>query len=130
MTRCALILLDRLFLLAHTALILFVLVGWIWPGSRRLHRWVVLLIAGSWFGLGLRYGIGYCPCTDWHWQIRRQLGDDDLPTSYIKFLLDSWFETSIGAQLVDAVTLALFLLVFALSNFLWCLEWWRERKVR
>ena len=123
------ILLDRLFLLSHTALILFVLVGWIWPGSRRVHRWVVFLIAGSWFGLGLRYGIGYCPCTDWHWQIRRRLGDADLPTSYIKFLLDSWFQTSIDAQVVDAVTLVTFILIFTLSSLLWCLEWWKERQV-
>jgi hypothetical protein len=25
----------------------------------------------SWFGLGLFYGIGYCPSTDWHWRIKR-----------------------------------------------------------
>ena len=32
------------------------------------------------------YGWGYCPCTDWHWQVRARLGFDD-PPSYIQLLI-------------------------------------------
>lgn len=110
--------LDQLFLLFHTALILFVLVGWIWPVLRRAHLLLLILIAISWFGLGICYGIGYCPCTDWHWYVRRTLGHTHLPNSYVKFLLDSWLNLDLDARLVDASALVLFLSVIVISVIL------------
>jgi MFS family permease len=79
--------LDIAFFVFHTAVIVINLVGWIFPATRKLHRAVLAVTAFSWFGLGplLGYPIGYCFCTDWHWQIRRALGFDDTG-GYIQLL--------------------------------------------
>lgn len=36
----------------------------------------------------LFYGFGYCPLTDWHWDILHSLGETNLPSSYVKYLAD------------------------------------------
>jgi len=110
--------LDRVFFIFHTLLIGFILVGWVWRKTRRLHLLSLILIAFSWFGLGLFLGIGYCPCTDWHWQVRASLGKTDLPHSYIKFLLDSCLGEDLDAGIVDFLTIFLYFGVFLLSGFL------------
>ena len=71
------------FFVFHTLWIVFKCLGW---ACRRTRRWqlaTISLTALSWFGLGIWYGWGYCPFTDWHWQIRERLGYHD-PPSYIQ----------------------------------------------
>ena len=58
--------LNGLFFVFHTAWIAFNCVGWIWRRTRPWQLATVSLTALSWFGLGVWYGWGYCPCTDWH----------------------------------------------------------------
>jgi hypothetical protein len=111
-------LLDILFFAFHTSLIAFVLTGWIWRRTRQAHLGLVLAVGASWFGLGIWYGWGYCPCTEWHWQVRRALGDTDLPVSYIKFLADDLLGTDLNAALVDGITLVTFLGAIVLSVML------------
>lgn len=94
-------LLDIFFVCFHTGLILFNLTGWIWEKTRRVHLAAIGLTAFSWFALGLLYGWGYCFCTDWHWQVRRALGDTDLPASYITFLVELLTGWSPDPALVD-----------------------------
>jgi Protein of Unknown function (DUF2784) len=65
---------DVLFFGFHTALILFNLVGWVWPQTRRLHFFCIAGTLFSWVAMGAFYGFGYCLCTDWHFQVRRSLG--------------------------------------------------------
>jgi hypothetical protein len=65
--------LNVAFFVVHGAWTVFNCVGWAWRRTRRLHLIAVGLTAASWVGLGARYGWGYCPCTDWHWQVREQL---------------------------------------------------------
>jgi len=108
-------LLDLFFFTFHTSLIAFVLGGWIWRRTRRLHLLAVLGVGASWFGLGIWYGWGYCPCTEWHWQVRRTLGDTDLPVSYVKFLADTLLGTDLNATLVDGLTLAAYLAALVLG---------------
>jgi prepilin signal peptidase PulO-like enzyme (type II secretory pathway) len=62
--------------------------------------------------LGIFYGFGYCPVTDWHFNVLRNLGYTDLPTSYLSFLFTRLTGLPISQSLVDAVTL--WGLVFAL----------------
>ena len=81
--------LDYFFFVFHTVLIFFNLFGWIWKKTRMLNLIVILLTAGSWGILGIWYGFGYCPFTDWHWKVRMELGHDDMTGSYIKFLADA-----------------------------------------
>ena len=79
--------LDWFFFIFHLALVLFNLLGWIWKRTRVWNLVVLLITFFSWFGLGLFYGIGFCPLTEWHWQVLRELGRTGLPTSYISYLI-------------------------------------------
>ncbi|MDZ7680780.1 MAG: DUF2784 family protein [Fodinibius sp.] len=76
-----------------------------------------MLTAFSWFGLGIWYGFGYCPCTHWHWSVRRQLGYADMPNSYIKFLIHQLTGFNIDAALVDAGTAIFFFLALVISLY-------------
>ncbi|MDZ7361838.1 MAG: DUF2784 domain-containing protein [candidate division KSB1 bacterium] len=109
--------LDKFFFIFHALFIAFSLFGWTWKKTRRANLAVLFLIAGSWFVLGIWYGIGYCPCTDWHWQVRMKLGHYDMPTSYVKFLIDSITGLDLNAKLVDILTLTSYLLALAASVF-------------
>jgi hypothetical protein len=124
-------LLDTLFFAFHTAFVLFNMTGWIWRATRRLHLAALLLTAGSWVGLGFWKGLGYCPCTDWHWQVRRRLGrGEGLPESYMKFLADALLGTDLPAAAVDAVTVAGFLAALSLSLWLNARDYRRRRAPR
>lgn len=100
--------LDFMFLLIHTVIILFNLFGWIWRVTRKANLILLLATAASWFILGIWYGIGYCPFTDWHWQVLRKLGNNKLPNSYVKYLIDRIFGTDINATGVDIWVAVLF----------------------
>lgn len=118
--------LDLFFVVFHSALIVFNLFGWI-PRRLRLANLVALLLtAASWLGLGIFYGIGFCPFTEWHWRVLRALGRQHLPRSYTQYLLRRLLGISIGAAAVDvltAVSAAAALVISALLN----LRDWRGR---
>ena len=78
--------LNIAFFVFHSAWIVFVCTGWVWTRTRPWQLAAIALTAASWFVLGFRYGWGYCPFTDWHWQVRARLGFID-PPSYIQLLL-------------------------------------------
>lgn len=87
MGRVGLQILDIAFWVFHTGLVIFNLVGWIWPKTRKWHLATILATAASWFIMGIWYGLGYCLCTDWHFQVRRELGYvDDSPT-YVHLMI-------------------------------------------
>lgn len=106
------------FILFHTLLILFNLLGWIWQSTRRLHLATILLTAFSWFVLGIWYGFGYCFCTDWHWQVRRELGYTEMPTSYIKFLVELLTGIDISVTIIDVATVILFFGALIISIYI------------
>ena len=110
--------LDIFFSLFHASLVLFNLTGWAWQRTRRIHLATIGLTILSWFGLGIFYGWGYCPCTDWHWQIKRQLGETGLPKSYIKYYTDKLTGSAWDPVVADATVLILGLSAFALSCWL------------
>ena len=111
------VLLDLWFIIFHSVLILFNLFGWIWKTTRRWNLATLLLTAFSWFGLGIWYGFGYCPCTDWHWMVRRKLGYTDMPNSYIKFLIHQLTGLNIDAAVVDMGTAIFFFLALIISFY-------------
>jgi hypothetical protein len=98
-------LLNAVFFAFHTGWIAFNCVGWAWGPTRRWHLVTIALTALSWFGLGIRYGWGYCPCTDWHWEVRERLGYDD-PPSYVQLLVRELVGIDPGAGLANALALA------------------------
>jgi hypothetical protein len=98
-----------------------------WKKTRKLNLLLILLTAFSWFILGIWYGYGYCPCTDWHWQVRIKMGIEDMHSSYIGFLIESIFRVDVSEKFVDVF--ALILLVLAASGSLITnLRDWRARK--
>ncbi len=106
---------DYFFLLFHTVFTLFNVFGWIWK-KIRLVNFITLSLTGlSWFGLGIFFGFGYCFLTDWHWQVLHKLGHDNLPYSYIKYLILRLFDVDVNEKLADTATLVVFLLSFLLS---------------
>lgn len=106
---------DYFFLVFHTGLILFNLTGWIWRPLRKWHLACIILTLASWGILGIWYGLGYCPLTDWHWGILRQRGVTDLPSSYISYLLDRLLGLSLPESIVDSLTLGFAVLSLAIS---------------
>lgn len=120
--------LDVFFVVFHSTLVLFNLTGWIWTKTRRLHLVTIGLTIASWFGLGLFYGWGYCPCTDWHWDVKRRLGETALPQSYVKYYLDAVTGLSWDAGVVDALVLILGLSALAASVWVNLRDRRRERR--
>jgi len=111
--------LDIFFVVFHSSLILFNLFGWIWKKTRILNLIILSLTGASWLFLGLIVGtLGYCPFTDWHFNILYKLGSTDLPDSYIKYLADRITGLSFNASMVDNVTLYTFLTALVLSVYL------------
>jgi hypothetical protein len=118
--------LDKFFFVFHSTLIALILFGWAWKKTRLINLVVILLTAFSWFFLGIWYGYGYCPSTDWHWQVRAKMGIRDMPTSYTKFLVDSFTGWDVKQKTVDIFTLIL--LVGALAASLYTnIRTWRKR---
>ena len=106
---------DYFFLLFHAALTLFNVFGWIWHKTRRLNLITLLLTGGSWFILGLFYGIGYCPLTDWHWQVLRALGTTNLPNNYLAYLFERLTGILLDPGFVNGMTATFYFLALALS---------------
>jgi Protein of Unknown function (DUF2784) len=111
------------FFVFHTSWIAFNCLGWMWRRTRPWQLATASLTALSWFGLGLWYGWGYCPCTDWHWQIRARLGFDD-PPSYIQLLI----RELTGIELAPGAANALAVVTLAASAFLGTALSVRDRK--
>ena len=95
------------FFVFHTSWVVFNCVGWIWRRTRPWHLATIALTAVSWFGLGIYYGWGYCPCTDWHWQVRARMGYRD-PPSYIQLLIAELTGRDVPSGLADAITAGVF----------------------
>jgi hypothetical protein len=122
-------LLDIFFVIFHTSLTLFNLFGWIWKKTRVANLITLGLTGGSWLFLGLIVGVlGYCPLTDWHFNILYKLGKTDLPTSYIKYLADRLTGLDLNQHLVDEATLYFFLAALAISSVLNIRDFLRRRK--
>jgi len=126
--------LNIFFFLFHSSIILFNLFGWIWRKTRRANLLLLLLTAFSWFFLGIWYGFGFCPCTEWHWQVRAKLGIYDNPHSYTKFLMDTFTGGDINAGLIDTIAIVFLILAFAASVVTNIYDWknrgqaWRQKR--
>ncbi len=93
--------LDLFLTLLHFVIILLNLFGWLWKPLRKAHLICVVITAGCWFILGIWYGIGYCPVTDWEWHVKTQLGETNLPDSFIKYYADKISGTSVSESLIS-----------------------------
>lgn len=111
----SLMVLDFLLTILHLIIIGFNLLGWIFRPTRRAHFWFAMLTLGCWTILGIWYGLGYCPITDWQWSVKTQLGEQNLPGSFIKYFADKLTGLNINSELIDALTLGFFLIAIVCS---------------
>ena len=109
---------DIFFVVFHSTLTIFNAIGWIWKKTRKLNLITLLFTGASWFILGLFYGIGYCPLTEWHFQILRKMGHRNLPYSYIEYLIERMSPFNPSSELVDTTTAVVFFIALALSILL------------
>lgn len=98
--------------MAHVAVVLANVLLWIPRRTRTLHAIVVGVTATSWFvlGPGLGRGVGYCVLTDWHWQVKRALGEQELPGSFITYMF-RWIGVDAEAW-ANGFALTVFVAVF------------------
>ena len=98
---------DIGFTIFHSAFILFVLFGWIHPRTQRIHQFALLFTLIAWLLIGWYVGtIGYCPLTDWQWDIKRQLGERNLPSSFTEYVGEKLTGLDLNKTYVDIVTAA------------------------
>ncbi len=98
---------DIGFTIFHSAFILFVLFGWIHPKTQRIHQFALLFTLIAWLLIGWYVGtIGYCPLTDWQWDIKRQLGERNLPSSFTEYVGEKLTGLDLNKTYVDIVTAA------------------------
>ena len=124
-----LVFLDYFFLIFHSVFTLFNVFGWIWKKTRKIHLITILLTTASWFILGIWYGLGYCFCTDWHWQVREMLDKPPESSSYIHFLILETTGINLSPSMVDNCVMIIFIVCFSLSIILNIRDRIRKRKV-
>lgn len=119
------IFLDYLLTVVHLGVIAMVMFGWIAPATRRAHRWLIVLVLASWLLIGLFKGkIGYCFLTDWHWDIKRSLGETAMPASFVEYFVERSIGMDIAKSVVDIATVMGLVVPVVISIWLW----WRETR--
>jgi len=108
--------------LVHNAIIVFSVVGWIYPPTRPWHLMLCGLIIASWFGVGAWKGWGYCLVTDLQWRLLRSMGNDAPPFGYIPMLWQRFTGREADARRVDLVTQWVF--YFSVAASLWVNMGW------
>src|SRR5215208_6230841 len=95
--------LDILLTIVHLAIVVFNLFGWIPKATRKAHFISIILTAASWFLLGLWFGMGYCPFTDWQWDVKTRLGEQNLPANFIEYFAEKISGYDFSPKLVSNV---------------------------
>ena len=120
--------LDIVLTLLHFIIIGFNLFGWIFPATRKAHFICILATGASWFLLGIWFGIGYCPITDWQWQVKTKLGEHNLPASFITYYADKLTGKNFTGNFINTITLICFALASLLSVYVNFIK--RKKKIR
>lgn len=119
---------DIFLTVLHLAIIGFNLFGWIHPKTRKAHFVGILLTAASWFLLGLWFGTGYCPITEWQWQVKEKLGERNLPDSFITYYAEKISGRSLNPGFINTVTASCFAIAAVLSIYVNFIKRWVSRQ--
>ena len=109
---------DAFLTVLHLLIICFNLLGWIPIAARRAHFYFAMVTLSCWTILGIWFGLGYCPITDWQWKVKEKLGETNLPGSFIKYFADKIFDHNFNTDLIDALTLICFFTAIVISVWL------------
>jgi hypothetical protein len=110
-------LLDIFFTILHLSIIGFNLFGWIPKRARKSHLISISLTAASWFILGIWYGTGYCPVTDWQWRVKTQLGEKDLPSNFVEYCLKKITGSDVSSAFVDTLIAVCFCVAVVMTMY-------------
>lgn len=115
--------LHYFFLIFHALFTFFNLIGWAFKKTRKAHRFTMFFTLVSWSILGIWFGFGFCFCTHWHWLILEKLGKNNLPYSYITYLIQELTGIRItNESYVVFSTFVIFAFLLILTLVLWVLE--------
>jgi hypothetical protein len=109
--------LDVLLTVVHVSIVLFNLFGWIPKRTRKAHLVSLILTAASWFILGIWYGTGYCPFTEWQWRVKEYLGERNLPNNFIEYVLEKMTGHDVSSAFVGTLITVCFAIAVVLSLF-------------
>lgn len=110
-------LLDVVLTVIHLTIIVFNLFGWIPKRTRKAHLVSVGLTTTSWFILGIWYGVGYCPFTDWQWKVKAQLGEKNLPGNFVEYFLEKTTRYNFTSSFINTLIAACFFVAVILSIY-------------
>lgn len=108
---------DIFFVIFHTSLIIFNVLGWTWKKTRLANLITLGLTGGFWFILGIFYGLGYCPLTEWHFNVLEKLGKQNLPLSYTEYLAERLTGANFDGEVVNMITLVGFFVALIFSVY-------------
>jgi hypothetical protein len=120
--------LNILFFVFHTALILFNVFGWIPKRTRKWNLLTLCITLLSWVGMGFCYGMGYCVCTDLHWQVRRGMGINEDADTFIVLLVRTVSGWDPPVDLVNTVAMWVFITALVMSLALNGRDWLGSRR--
>lgn len=125
MSETQLLIADHALNILHLVIVAVLVFGWIHPKTRTLHRWAVSITAFCWVAVAwvMDKKLGYCPVTDWQWQIKRLRGEKNIPSSYVDYLLQK-FGLHFNPELIDLGALVVFGGIILITLFLW----WSDRQ--
>ena len=118
---------DVLFFVFHTGLILFNLAGWAWPQTRRLHFLCIAATLFSWVVMGAFYGFGYCLCTDWQFEIRRRLGLPIFGHTYLQLIAQVFLGINLSQSASDLLAGGGLLFILVAMFAVWIRQRWQEK---
>lgn len=110
--------LDVLLTIVHLAIVLFNLLGWIPKRMRKAHLISIMVTAACWFLLGIWFGYGYCPVTDWQWRVKEALGERNMPGNFIEYFAEKISGYDFDSGFVQTVTGLSFAFVSVISIYL------------
>jgi hypothetical protein len=119
--------LDILLSIVHLAIVGFNLLGWRYKKTRKAHFISIVLTASSWFLLGIWFGMGYCPFTDWQWQVKEKLGERNLPSNFIEYFAEKFTGIDFDARFVNNMIAISFVIVALLSIYVNFIATWLRK---
>lgn len=124
-----LLLLDIWLTIFHVAIVLFNLFGWIPRRTRKAHLVSLAITAGCWFVLGIWYGMGYCPVTDWQWSVKARLGERNLSPNFIEYFLEKSTGMDFSPSFINSLIAVSFATAVVCSVFVnFVLPWLKAKQ--
>lgn len=118
--------LDQFLEISHRLFLAFLVFGWMWRQSRRMHRWALSLTAINWFVIGpvLFSSVGFCIISEIQRQVRMRISgpcDVGPDKGFVEYLLED-FGISASIDTINAVVLTLFFITSVITIWLWEME--------